>query len=172
MAFTRVCFQTPAQSVYAGRHLLQEDAAPANASFFNISGLLYFYATTLELDLVQVPGGIENGFTKFILPYNKADKAGSKAGNNTGMWVKYECWRSSTSFTSWLSNHPLCFHPMMSLTHKSYNILFLFRKIRTNLPTVKVRFSFAPIIKKGTSILDRALFVFLSWRCNFSIIIF
>ena len=79
-----MCFQTPAPSVYTGRHLLQTDAAPANASFFNISGFLYFYATTLELDLVQIENNAQTGFTKFILPFNKADTTGSKAGNNTG----------------------------------------------------------------------------------------
>ena len=78
-------FQTPAQSVYTGRHLLETtDAAPANFSFFNISGFLYFYATTLELDLAQYPGGKENApVTKFILPFGKADTSGSSAGNNT-----------------------------------------------------------------------------------------
>ena len=72
--------------MYTGRNLLQSDegAVPDNVIFFNVSGLLYFYAKSIEVNLLQSKGG-DTGFTRFILGPNTKIEGGSKAGNDTGM---------------------------------------------------------------------------------------
>ena len=72
------------QRTYTGRHLLQDADAPVDVNLVNISGLILFYATGIEVKMIDKQRQTQ---AIFYLPLDKKGTKGSSAEGTSGVYV-------------------------------------------------------------------------------------